>query len=262
VAITVHDNSVRRYPGGHPLEWRAYCAAVLPGRARRASVVITPSEFVREELLDAWGLDPSRVVAIPLGVSREFAPGRRPPRSGRPRLLFAGAPMERKNLPSVLRAMAAAAPGSALADAELVVSGASGESFPDMVRAAAGAGVGKRLRWLGPLADDAMPDLYRSADALVYPSLDEGFGLPPLEAMACATPVVAAARGSLPETLGDAALLVDPTRTDELGNALERVLRDSELRGRLTEAGIGRSARYTWERCAAATCRAYQRALA
>jgi glycosyltransferase involved in cell wall biosynthesis len=199
---------------------------------------------------------------VPLGVSTEFAPGGRPARSGRPRLLFAGAPIERKNLASLLRAMAAARPGSALADAELVLSGASREWFPDMDRAAADVGVGERLRWLGQVPDDAMPDLYRSVDALVYPSLDEGFGLPPLEAMACGTPVVAAARGSLPETLGDAALLVDPTRTDELGDAIEHVLCDTTLRGRLTEAGIGRSARYTWERCTAETCQAYRRALA
>ena len=101
--------------------------------------------------------------------------------------------------------------------------------------------------------------LYRDADVLVYPSLYEGFGLPPLEAMAAGIPVVAARSSCLPETLGDSAALVDPHDPDELAAAVERILTDSDARARAVIAGRTHAARFTWERCAAETCAVYRK---
>jgi glycosyltransferase involved in cell wall biosynthesis len=258
--VTVHDDGVGRFPGGHSLEWRLFVRHVLPRLARRAEAVITPSEFVRAELLTAWRLDPGRVVAIPHGVSEAFASADEAPaaRRGRPRLLFPGAPLERKNLGLVLDAMAAARVGSPLRDAELLISGAEARSFGRHAADVARLGLDARVRWLGVLPREDVPALYRAVDVLLYPSLYEGFGLPPLEAMATGTPVVAARAACLPETVGDAALLVDPRDPDALATAVESLLTDTALRGAIIAAGRARSAAFTWERSAAATTDVYR----
>jgi glycosyltransferase involved in cell wall biosynthesis len=107
-----------------------------------------------------------------------------------------------------------------------------------------------------------MAALYARSSAIVYPSLYEGFGFPPLEAMAVGTPVVASDRGSLPEVLGDAALMVDPTNEGALADALEAVLTQPELRGRLRNAGERQAKQYTWARCAERTIEVYREAVA
>src|SRR5262249_34534073 len=149
------------------------------------------------------------------------------PRWGPPRLLFAGAPIERKNLGLVLRAMASARAGSPLRDAELLISGATPVSFPSHASDIARLGLNCRVRWLGLLPREVMPSLYREVDLLLYPSLYEGFGLPPLEAMAAGTPVVASRAACLPETLGGAAVMVDPRDAEELGAAIDSLIADS-----------------------------------
>jgi glycosyltransferase involved in cell wall biosynthesis len=114
-------------------------------------------------------------------------------------------------------------------------------------------------RRLGPLAEDfAM--LLNAASTFVFPSLSEGFGLPPLEAMACGTPVVTSDNSSMPEVLGDAALRVDAQDAGGLARAIERVLSDDEMRAELTRKGLEQAARYSWEACARLTLRAYERA--
>lgn len=230
-------------------------------QAPSAAAVITPSEFVRLELIDEWRLDPDRVASVPIGVSPEFSPGDGGSHQGRPRLLFAGAAIARKNLRSVLRAMTVAPPGWALADAELTITGACAENHPEVRRAVADAGLDGRVRWLGLVRAEEMPDVYRAADVLVHPSLQEGCGLPPLEAMACGTPVVASLRGALPEVVGDAALLVDPTSAEALAYKIERALSDGRQRTQLIEAGLGHAARHTWARSAEGTLAVYRDAL-
>jgi glycosyltransferase involved in cell wall biosynthesis len=260
LVVTAHDDGVSRYPGGHPLEWRLFTRHVLPRLARRAEAVITPSEFVRGELVTSWRLDPARVAAIPHGVSEAFAApaGGRAASRARPRLLFPGAPIERKNLGLVLDALASAAAGSPLRDAELVISSAEARSFPSQAAHVARLGLDERVRWLGVLPRQDVPALYREVDVLVYPSLYEGFGLPPLEAMAAGTPVVAARAACLPETLSDAAVLVDPHDAGALAAAVESLLTDTALRASMIAAGRARAATFTWERSAAATANVYR----
>jgi glycosyltransferase involved in cell wall biosynthesis len=257
---TIPDALARRFPGDHPLEWRVYERRLLGERARAAAFVLTGTGFSRTELIETYGLRPERVVVTPLGVDRRFGAAgwrRAGPPGDPPRLLFPGAPLGRKNLPAVLRAMAAGAGGTALGRAVLEISGAAAPEFPEQAGLVSSLGLAGRVRWLGQVEADRMPALMAGVDVVVYPSLHEGFGLPPLEAMTVGTPVVASNASCLPEVYGEGALLLDATDPRQVGRALESVLTRPELRERLRERGREVAAGYTWERCAEATRAVY-----
>ena len=261
--VTVHDAAARSAPSDHPLEWRAYDRLVMPGRLRRAAAVITGSEFARREVATTYGLKLDRVVAIPYGLDRRYFKPRPLRTAGDVRgpLLFPGAPVGRKNLDAVLRCMAGSTNGS-LAEVRLEISGAREESFPEVGARVRALGLQSRVHWLGLVPQDHMPDLIAGASVVVYPSFSEGFGFPPLEAMAIGTPVVASDRGSLPEVLGDAALLVNPSDDQALSQALEGVLTRPDLRERLSRAGRERAGNFTWDKCAEKTVDLYRSVLA
>jgi alpha-1,3-rhamnosyl/mannosyltransferase len=176
-------------------------------------------------------------------------------------MLFPGAPVARKNLDLVLDAMANASSDSALGRACLQISGAVADRFPDRVAKIGNLGLAGRVQWLGHIPIEGMPAVYAAADVCVYPSLYEGFGFPPLEAMASGTPVVASSASCLPEILGDSALLVDPHDVRGFTAAVESVLTGQAIRGRLVEAGRKHVAGFTWERCAARTVAVYREVL-
>jgi alpha-1,3-rhamnosyl/mannosyltransferase len=168
----------------------------------------------------------------------------------------------RKNLDLVLRAMAEAPPSSPLGRACLQITGASAATFPTHVERIEQMGLGRRVEWLGQVPAEQLPSVMRTADVCVYPSFYEGFGFPPLEAMAAGTPVVASTASCLPEILGDAALLVDPTDLEGFTRSLQSLLGDPATRNRLTEAGRQRALSFTWDRCAAQTAALYHDVLA
>lgn len=259
--VTVHDAATRRFPADHPLEWRVYDRALMPGRLRAAARVITDSEFAGREVVDVYGVPPERVAVTPLGVDPMYLEPVAGPDEAGCDLLFPGAPIGRKNLEAVLDCMARASPDSRLGRATLAVSGATADGFPGHARLIRTLGLEARVRWLGrvPFAD--MPRLLASAAVVVYPSLYEGFGLPPLEAMAVGTPVVASDRASLPEVLGDAALRVDPTDRRALSEALEAALTRPDLREQLRERGRRRARAFSWDRCADLTLDVYRAVL-
>ena len=261
--VTVHDAAGRRFPEDHPLEWRVYDRRLLGGRLRGAARVITGSEFARHEVIEAYGLDTDRVVAVPYGLEQRYlsaTPDQEDHLDGP--MLFPGAPVGRKNLDAVLRCMAAADRSSALGRVNLEISGAEGARFPQSARTIQTLGLASRVRWLGQLTHDELMRAIARAALVAYPSLYEGFGFPPLEAMALGTPVVASDRGSLPEVLGDAAILVDPTDDAALGRALDTVLTRADLRARLREAGLAHARTFTWARCADQTYEVYRAVLA
>ena len=261
VVVTVHDAGVLRFPKDHPLEWRVYDRAFLTRRLRSAARVIAVSEFARREVAEGYRLDLDRVVAIENGVDSRFldAPEAKQAAGAlEARILFPGAPLGHKNIEAVLRAMAAADPQGALRRAGLDISGASEADFPSPAALVRDLGLGGRVRWLGRVPDEEMPALFQAAALVVYPTLYEGFGLPPLEAMAVGTPVVASNRGPLPQLLADAALLVDPSSTSDLAQAMEAVLTRPELRERLISAGRRRARLYSWNRCAERTVELYR----
>jgi glycosyltransferase involved in cell wall biosynthesis len=261
--VTVHDAAGRRFPDDHPLEWRVYDRRFLGRRLRAASRVITGSEFARREVIEAYGLLAASVVAVPYGLDQRYLTAKpdATDHSDGP-MLFPGAPIGRKNLDAVLRCMAAADTSSRLGRVNLEISGASANDHPRYVHMIESLGLTARVRWLGQVTPDEMMRTTARASLVAYPSLYEGFGFPPLEAMALGTPVVASDRGSLPEVLGDAAILVDPADDAALSRALDAVLTKPDLRARLRHAGIAHARTYTWARCAGRTYDVYQAVLA
>ncbi|MHB8590011.1 MAG: glycosyltransferase family 4 protein [Candidatus Dormibacteraceae bacterium] len=259
---TVLDLSTRRFPQDFPLEWRAYERWLVPGRARAAALVVAISEVTRRDVIAEYGVPPDRVLTIHPGIDPMFfaAPPALPP-SAPLRLLFPGAPVARKNLDLVLHCLAAAPDSSATAGAKLDISGARAEAFPAVVELISSLGLADRVNWLGLIDRDRMPELMARASVVLYPSFYEGFGLPPLEAMAAGSPVIASNASCLPEVLGDAAILIDPTDSRAFAQSLEAVLTRGEVREGLVAAGRARARLFTWERCAERTVEAYRHAL-
>ncbi len=246
VVVVIHDAAALRMPHAYSRTYVAYQRRLLPLIARRARVVITVSEFARQELVDLLGIPPAHVRVVPGGVDERFAPGVDPAPARRayglpgPYVLVLGTCSARKNL----RSLEHAAQALRERGIELVAAG-SGRSY--LRDGAAG------LRTLGYVAEGLLPALYAGARALAMPSLYEGFGLPCLEAMASGVPVVAAGRGALPEIVADGGLLVDPRSPEDLTDAVVAAACDEELRTRLVPAGLRRAARYPWGRTAELT---------
>jgi glycosyltransferase involved in cell wall biosynthesis len=241
-AVVIHDVAPFHDPSWYGRAYRAWHRAVLPRIARRARLVIAPSDYVRAELADLFGLPDERIRTVAPGVDSRFAvPGDPAPllrRLGleRPYVLAVGTEGPRKNL-ALLDAIAADLGANGL---DLVVAGSSRGYIP-----AAGAASARRLGYV----DDAdLPKLYAGAAAFAMPSLYEGFGLPCVEAMAAGTPVVAAGSAALPEACGGAALLASPHDPDAFAAALlDAAGRERE---RLVAAGRERAARLSWQRTA------------
>ncbi len=246
--LVMHDAAVLREPGAYSAAYRAWHAGFGLACARRALKVITVSEFSRRELVALGGLDPEALVVIPGGVDERFGPDADPAPAARrhglqrPYVLTIGTADPRKNL-------SALAPAAAALNERGIDLVWAGDTRPYFTPPAAASGV----RSLGYVAEADLPGLYRGALAFVLASRYEGFGLTCVEAMACGTPVVAADRAALPETCGDAAILVNPDAGDAVAAALLRVTTDPELAARLREAGLRRARRYSWDRTAAAT---------
>jgi glycosyltransferase involved in cell wall biosynthesis len=244
--VVIHDAAALRHPQAYSRSYVAYQRLMLPALARRARLVITVSEFSKQELVEVLGASPERIAVVPEGVGERFHPGVARTWVGvhyglsTPYALVVGTVSERKNL-------------AVLADA----SRALRERGVELVVAGADRGYLRAsdvpLRRLGYVPDDHLPALYAGARALAMPSLYEGFGLPCLEAMACEVPVVAAAAGALPETVGDAALLVDAGDPEAFASALVAAACEHETRTRLVDAGVRRAAAFTWDRTAELT---------
>jgi glycosyltransferase involved in cell wall biosynthesis len=244
--LVMHDAAVLREPEAYSRAYRAWHARAGLACARRAVAVITVSEFSRRELVELGGLDPSRLTVIPGGVHARFtaqadpAPVARRLGLDRPYALMIATDDRRKNVEKL------APVATALARQGMDVVWA-GDRRPYFATAAAAAGV----RSVGYVDDADLPGLYAGARAFVLPSRYEGFGLTCLEAMACGTPVVAADRAALPETCGDAALLVDPDDGEALTQAVLIAAGDVAARGALRTAGLRRAAQFSWDRTAA-----------
>lgn len=260
--VTAHDMAIYRhpewFPGRQPLSTRL----IVPRSLERARTVLCVSQSTARDVREIFGLPAQRLEVAYEGVSERFRPLPREDREEVRRrltlperfILFVSTIEPRKNLGALLDAWA-----QMRARPPLVVAGGFGwrhEEVQAKMERLAAAGV----HHLGPVAPDDLPGLYSAATVLAHPAWYEGFGLTPLEAMACGTPVICSDRSSLPEVVADAGLLVDPEDVQGWTDALERVTGDAGAASELRRRGLLRAADFSWERTAERTWRAIERA--
>ena len=243
--LVLHDVSTLRHPEWYGRAYTAWQRALLPALARRATRVVTVSEFSRTEIAATTGVDAAAIAVVPGGVDERFAPDAATAEARfaldleRPYVLTVATHGARKNL----GALVPSAEALAARGVDLVVAGGRRGYLP-------GADAAPGVRALGYVDEALLPGLYAGASAFVLASRYEGFGLTCLEAMAAGVPVVAADAGALPETCGDGALLADPDDTAALASAVLSCLDDTALAERLRVAGRERARVFTWDRTA------------
>jgi glycosyltransferase involved in cell wall biosynthesis len=266
--LTIHDLSLFLYPETHEEHLVRRARRRLPAMARTAGMIVTPSESVRREVCEHLGVQPERVVAIPEAARRSFrqvpladtSDVRRRLKIEDEFILFVGTIEPRKNLLTLARALDEILRNTHLRP-QLVIAGKEGWLTGELFSYLKSAEMGERVRFTGYVSDEDLRALYSSCRAFVYPSLYEGFGLPPLEAMACGAPVITSRIPSIMETVGNAASLVSPTDERELAQNIIRMLTDASERDHRSRAGLQRAAEFSWERTAAATLNVYRAVL-
>jgi len=264
--VTLHDIQHHDLPQFFSRSERALRRLTYDAAARQASAVITPSEYSARRITDVLGIPPERVEAIHNGIDHErFRPG---PAAGdadmlaplglpRPFVLYPANLWPHKNHGRLIEAFARVSEP----DLELVLIGQTYGRLQGLRERAREVGAAARLRHLGYVERGAVPALYRAARAVVFPSLYEGFGGPPLEAMACGCPVAASNRAALAEVCGGACVALDPESVESILAAIDRVVRDESLRPQLEEAGLKRARGFSWEATAKRHAEVYRRAV-
>ena len=252
VVATVHDVSYLELPEAFSLRDRLVLGLLVPRTLRRADAIITISEHTRQAITHHYGTPEDKIVVVYQSVSPAFRPlaavtachvAERYGLTG-PYILAVGNLQPRKNVPRLLRAFAMLRRTSEYTG-HLALVGKDAGQESQISAEARRLGLRQEVIFTGYVPQDDLVALYSCADVFVYPSLYEGFGLPPLEAMACGSPVIASDTSALPEVAGDGALLVDPTSEEALAGAISLVLGDIELRRDLVARGYVRAARFT-----------------
>ena len=242
--FTIHDlTHVYCTESGRP-QVQLYYATVMKRACRSAARSLTVSEFTRRQIIEWSGLPPEKVVNVGNGVDSAYKPEGDSYGLPFPYLLSVS---NRKPHKNEFRLVEAFAKADLDPRVHLVF---TGEPTARLASCVEKQGVRSRIQFAGAVPEEKLPSLYRGAEALIFPSLYEGFGLPLLEAMACGTPVVTSNVTAMPEVAGDAALLVDPRSVGQIASAIQEIVNESLLRQHLREKGLVRASDYSWD----ATC--------
>lgn len=263
--VTVHDLSFFLYPQAFNPGNRLYLRLMTRLAAQRADAVLAVSEHTRQDVLRLLNVPADRVHAVPNGIDSTFRPLPTPQvRRFRAEnqlpeqfILCISTIEPRKNLATLIRAYAAL--GNT--QYKLVIGGGRGWRYESIFALVEELGLEDRVCFPGFVAHSDLPYWYNTADVFVFPSIYEGFGLPPLEAMACGTPVIASNASSLPEVVGSAGLLVEPTDVTALADAIQQVISKPELAASMAAQGLARAGGFSWRACAERTARLYERTL-
>jgi glycosyltransferase involved in cell wall biosynthesis len=233
--------------------------------------VIAISEWTKRDIVQHFGVPAERVDVTPLGVNHDhFKPAspdviaafRQQHHIGDNAIFYLGSLEPRKNLSRLIEAFALLNTQQPARHAQLFIGGSLAWKYDEVLAGIQQRGLSEQVKLIGRVSDDDLPKWYSACAVMAYPSLYEGFGLPPLEAMACGAPVVTSNVTSLPEVVGDAGLMVEPTDAPALADALQRVLCDAGLRDEMRRKSIQRAAQFTWHRTAQLTIASYRRAVA
>lgn len=286
--VTIHDISFEHYPQFFSPRDLLILRALVPWSARRAAHILTVSQHAKREIVERYALSPDKITVTYEAAGEQFQPVADPASlhavrakygiPDGPFVLALGNLQPRKNIVRLVEAFGRVMNGKQLTvsgeqsgeitahrsplTASLVIAGKAQWRESEVYRAVQQAGLEGRVVFPGYVDDADLPALYSAAVVFVYPSLYEGFGLPPLEAMACGTPVISSNAASLPEVVGDAALLIDPADSEALAQALHDVLTQPALQADLRQRGLRRAAQFSWQRCAAETLAVYSAVLA
>jgi glycosyltransferase involved in cell wall biosynthesis len=267
--FTLHDLIFKFYPEYHlPLN-RAFLALMLPRFLRRADAIIAVSECTKRDALRLYDIPPEKITVIyeaadpalqPVNDQNQLAEMRARYAKAQPYILFVGTIEPRKNIPALIDALKILRARGLTH--RLLIAGRKGWLYENIFAHARQSGIADQIDFLNYVPDADLAALYSACEAFVFPSLYEGFGLPPLEAMACGAPVVCSNTSSLPEVVGDAALLVNPHAANEIADAIERVLTNPALRDELRAKGLAHAQKFSWERTARETLAIYKRVCA
>jgi glycosyltransferase involved in cell wall biosynthesis len=259
MVLTIHDLSVWLYPRTHSLRNVVWARTLVPISTRRSRSIIADSNNTRLDIVRLIKTKASKVSVIHLGAPEECNPEPQPEDEEalhhygiiKPYILFVGTLEPRKNLNTLIKSFDKVA--KARPEVNLVLAGRRGWMAQAIFDELERRELLGRVRITGYVREEYLPALYRQAAAFVYPSLYEGFGLPPLEAMASGTPVIVSRSSSLPEVVGDAGLYANPLDTDELAAAMESIFAEPQLAADLRQKGLERAARFSWKKVAGET---------
>lgn len=272
VVVSIHDLSFEHLPETFHRRSRMQLRMTVRSSARRAAKILTLSDHTRRDIIATYGVEPSRITAIPLAAPGHFYPVEDTRELQRVRhtygidgqyILSVGSIQPRKNLARLVQAYARIRASLRDKHAEtkspkLVLVGKQGWLYDETMRALEETKVANSVILTGYVPEADLPALYSGAICFVYPSYFEGFGLPPLEAMKCGAPVIVGDQTSLPEVVGDAGLIVDPFDVSSIAEAIEKLINDSVLRQELSVKGRKRAETFDWKKTAQQTLEIYQ----
>lgn len=263
--VTIHDISSILFPQWHTRYTKRWVRNRIHLAKEKADRIIVDSIHTKKDLVQTLGVSEDLITVIYGGVGEQFQPIKdqeilkRVKKRCRIRdkyLLFLGTLEPRKNIPGLIRAFHKIK--NRFSDYQLVIAGKKGWKFQEIFKTVEELKLEDRVIFTGYLPEEDIPSLYSGAELFVYPTLYEGFGFPPLEDMACGTPVITSNLSSLPEVVGEAGILIDPNDIDELSQAMESVLSDENLKRELRAKGLRQAAKFSWEKCAQETLKVYQ----
>lgn len=243
VVFTIGDLIHLKIPEERSRAKNIYYNYFLKHAVHKAFAVLTFSEFSKKEIVEWSGVNPQKVAVVGCGVGPEFSTIGDTHQPGFPYIFYMGNQKPHKNLQGLLKGFAHS---KVPREIRLLVR-ASGVKKEQYEKELQQLGIADRVEFLGLIPDERLPSYYRGALALAFPTLYEGFGLPPLEAMACGTPVMTSNVTSLPEVVGNAAVLIDPYSTESIAQGLEQITSDYQLREHCISQGLMRAKQFSWE---------------
>ncbi|MCJ7509042.1 MAG: glycosyltransferase family 4 protein [candidate division Zixibacteria bacterium] len=260
---SIHDANFMRYPKTYDTLYRLYAQVFFRVAAKRSTRIITISQAAKKDIVRYFKAPPERIEVIYPGLTHRESDLEKSEYTTKfkPYIFFSGALEPHKNLTGLVQAFAQIIGDAKLKDYNLVIAGSFGHDYVNLVNLIEKLGLKEKVHLLGYVEDEKLVELYRNASLFVFPSLNEGFGFPPLEAMQYGVPVAASGVSSLPEVLGEAALFFDPLDISSITRAIFVLLTDKNKRAELIKLGRKRILNFSWENAALKTKKLYEKVL-